>query len=210
MNPLLDAIAPVRAGVPLTDALSVNRINAIQDLLRLLWAGENIRSGGNVQIVPSANGPSVNVLAGGGTPSSAPASSSAFDVDVTPYGSGYRLTVKPGTINGLLPSNYSITHTTASQSASVFLLLTAETVNGEVSNASLSFADTIAPHIVAAAAMPPSSFAWTLGMLVGGKWYKLVGGSLAATPAEVFRVAKSDYVPGALPYEAYYTWRVTS
>ncbi len=100
MNKNIAALKPVTAGTPLMDALTVARINAIQDAIKQLWSGENLRSGGNVQIVPSANGPTVNVLAGGGT--SAGGGSKAFQLYIDSTGA---LRVSRGTVNNIVPSN---------------------------------------------------------------------------------------------------------
>lgn len=210
MNKNLAVLKSVTAGTPLMDALTVARINAIQDAIKQLWAGENIRSGGNVMVVPSGNGPTVNVLAGGGSGSSTPSVpvNTAFDVDVTASGLGYRLDVHPGTINGLLPTNYNLSHTTASTSDVVYLVLNCTVANAAVSAATLAFAAGPADPVGSKLAAPPGAFAWTLGLLIAGKWYKLVAGSLMATPQELFRVAKPSFSPGELPYDAYYTWAV--
>ena len=210
MNKNLAVLKPVIAGTPILDTLTVTRMNAIQDVIRQLWAGENLRSGGNVMVVPSANGPTVNVLAGGSGGGTTPAASenTAFDVDVTASGSGYRLDVHPGTVNGLLPTNYNLTHTTASTAEVVYLVLNCTVVNGAISSATLAFETAPADPVGSQVAAPPGAFAWTLGLLIAGKWYKLVAGSLMATPQELFRVAKPSFSPGELPYDAYYTWAV--
>lgn len=208
MNKNLAVLKPITAGKPVTDCLTVTRMNAIQDVIRQLWAGENLRSGGNVMVVPSGNGPTINVLAGGdgGSSGSVSTSSTAFDVKVEVVAEGYKLTVMPGTINGLLPTNYFIEYVTA---VDCFLLLSMTTLNGEVASATLSFGTEVAPVITSQASMPPPEFSYTLGMLVAGKWYKTVGGSLTAVPIEVFRVAKTEYTPGSLPYEPYYSWSIS-
>ncbi len=210
MNKNLAVLKSVTAGTPLMDALTVARINAIQDAIKQLWSGENLRSGGNMQIVPSANGPTINSLALGGDNISniIGGGNTAFDVDVTASGFGYRLDVHPGTVNGLLPTNYNLSHTTASTSDVVYLVLNCTVANGAVSAATLAFAADPADPVGSQLAAPPGAFAWTLGLLIAGKWYKLVAGSLMATPQELFRVAKLSFSPGELPYDAYYTWAV--
>lgn len=209
MNRYLAALKPITAGKSITDCLTVTRMNAIQDAIRALWAGENLRSGGNVMVVPSANGPTVNVLVGGSDSGGGSIGSrSAFDVKVTPQPPGFLLEVKPGTIGGILPSNYNLTYTTATETESVFLIVTATATNGAVSSATLSFSATIADPIGTELSIPPSPFSVTLGVLVGGRWHRLTAGSVTAIPSETFRVAKGSYAPGELPYEAYYTWDI--
>ena len=207
MNKNLAVLKPVIAGTPILDTLTVARINAIQDLLRQLWAGENVRSGGNVFVMPSANGPTINVLAGGSGGSSV-GGPAPFDVLVTRQSPGFRLDVLPGTVGGILPSNYALTYTTATEAESVFLVATAAATNGVVSSVSLDFRSTVADPIGNSLSVPPSPFSVTLGVLVAGKWYRLTAGSITAIPVEVFRVAKQSFALGEIPYEAYYTWKL--
>lgn len=206
----LGKLKPVAPGDSLFEVCSAERINAIQSLLGRLWAGENINSGGNVFVMPSGNGPTINVLAGGGGNGSSALSgeNGPFGVKVTKQAPGYLLEVRPGTFGGLLPSNYNLTYTTATEAESVFLIATATATNGVVSSVTLSFSPTIADPIGTSLSIPPSPFSVTLGVLLAGKWYRLTAGSVSAVPAETFRVAKETFALGEIPYDAYYTWNI--
>lgn len=194
-------------GTPVAAYWTSDRVRALISLVRGLSRGDNIKSGLGLRSTSVADGVILSARPSRGSSVSTP--SNAFDVEVVASGEGYRLSVLPGLINGILPSNYDITHTTSDATTSVFLLLTGTVANGGIVSATLSFGTTVASQVTPNAGMPPSSFAWTLGMLVAGKWYKLVAGSLSVTPKEVFRTAKTQYLPGELPYEPWYTWSVS-
>jgi hypothetical protein len=194
-------------GTPVAAYWTSDRVRALISLVRGLSRGDNIKGGFGMLRQSVADG--VILSTRPTRSSSAATTSNAFDVEVTPSGEGYRLSVLPGLINGILPSNYDITHTTSNAAQCVFLLLTGTVANGGIVSATLSFGSTVAPQVTPNEGMPPSDFSWTLGMLVAGKWYKLVAGSLTVTPKEVFRTAKTQYLPGELPYEPWYTWDVS-
>lgn len=193
-------------GTPVAAYWTSDRVRALLSLVRSLARGDNIKGGLGLLRTSVADGVILSSRPSRG--SSTPTISNAFDVEVVASGEGYRLSVLPGLINGILPSNYDITYNTNAPSENVFLLLTGTVANGGIVSAMLSFGTEVAPQVTPNAGMPPNSFAWTLGMLVAGKWCKLVAGSLSVVPKEVFRTAKTQYLPGELPYEPWYTWDV--
>lgn len=196
-------------GSPALAYLTSTRLAALVSAVRGLARGDNIQSGIGVIRKSVSGGVILSAKPAKGGGGGTAVSSTAFDVDVAVSGEGYRLSVAPGTVNGLLPQNYDITYTTGAASDCVFLLLTGTVANGGIVSATLSFSASVADQIPPNAEMPPSSFSWTLGMLVAGKWHKLVNGSLVVMPTEVFRTSKSSYLPGELPYKPWYAWAVT-
>lgn len=204
LNTLGDGPTP---GTSVAAYWNPDRVRALISVVRSLSRGDNIKGGLGMLRQSVADG--VILSTRPTRSSSAATTSNAFDVEVTPSGKGYRLSVLPGLINGILPSNYDIVHTTSDAAQCVFLLLTGTVANGGIVSATLSFGSTVAPQVTPNEGMPPGAFSWTLGMLVAGKWYKLVAGSLTVVPKEVFRTAKTSYLPGELPYEPWYTWSVS-
>lgn len=204
LNTLGDGPTP---GTSVAAYWNPDRVRALISVVRSLSRGDNIKGGLGMLRQSVADG--VILSTRPTRSSSAATTSNAFDVEVAPSGEGYRLSVAPGTVNGLLPQNYDITYTTGAASDCVFLLLTGTVANGGIVSATLSFSASVADQIPPNAEMPPSSFSWTLGMLVAGKWHKLVNGSLVVMPTEVFRTSKSSYLPGELPYKPWYAWAVT-
>jgi len=123
-------------------------------------------------------------------------------------------TVQPGTLNGLLPSNYNSTFT-LSTSTTYYLQLAATASNGQITGATLSFVTSAPAAIPTNMGQPPTSFDYMLGILItngagGGTWFRTIGpGSLNAAGQECFRTSKSSPSPGTLPYDIWYTWVLT-
>lgn len=137
--------------------------------------------------------------AGGG------AGPSPFDCSV----SGTDLTLRPGTINQVLPSNMFSTLTLPGGSYTRYIVLTATCSSGEVTSAALSVETTqpVAPGVDAGS--PPASFAVLLAVIVDGQVFRTIApGSLQAQVVESFRADKASPTFGLSPYDIYYTWLV--
>ena len=120
-------------------------------------------------------------------------------------------TLAPGTINGLLPTNYNSVFT-VSATATFFVVLSVTASSGELASATINFNSSPPAAVpVNMGPNPHSLFDYLLGILVNGIWYRTIGpGGLAAAGAEVFRASKLSPAPGTLPYDIYYTWNLTN
>jgi hypothetical protein len=143
---------------------------------------------------------------GGGTVATA----YPFDVTFDTAGDPRDTFVRPGTINGVLPTNYSDIFSLAA-SGVYFLVLTVTASDGEIASAVLSFEVSPPAGIPTIQGQPPTTFEYLLGVVIDLVWYRTIGpGSLAAAGLEVFRVSKTAPAPGTLPYDIYYTWSITA
>ena len=184
MNKNLAVLKPVIAGTPILDTLTVARINAIQDAIKQLWSGENLRSGGNVQIVPSANGPTVNVLAGGGTGTSAGGGRTAFQLYIDSTGA---LRVSRGTVNNIVPSNIDDSFD-AHVDGGVVLTVTLED----------SFIGVPTSAVITRGNAPDDTklqASVILGEVLGGKIHQYVSGSLAFAQTRYDSIDEPDAEP---------------
>jgi hypothetical protein len=144
---------------------------------------------------------------GGG---STPAATYPFDVSFSGSANPRDTLVQPGTINGVLPTNYDTVFSLAAVGV-YYLVLTVTALDGEIASAVLSMDASPPAGVPTILGQPPTSFAYLLGVIVDLVWYRTIGpGSLAAAGAEVFRVSKTSPSPGTLPYDIYYTWNVTA
>ncbi len=140
----------------------------------------------------------------------APATAYPFDVTFDTSGDPRDTFVRPGTINGVLPSNYDDVFSLAAVGVH-YLVLTVTASDGEIASAVLSFDGSPPAGIPTIQGQPPTSFAYLLGVVVDLTWYRTIGpGSLAAAGLEVFRVSKTAPAPGTLPYDIWYTWNITA
>ena len=182
MNKNLAVLKSVTAGTPLMDALTVARINAIQDAIKQLWSGENLRSGGNVQIVPSANGPTVNVLAGGGT--SAGGGSTAFQLYIDSTGA---LRVSRGTVNNIVPSNIDSSFVAHADGGVVLTVTLEDSFIGVPTSAVITRGSAPADTKLQASVI--------LGEVLGGKIHQYVSGSLAFAQTRYDSIDEPDAEP---------------
>lgn len=143
--------------------------------------------------------------AGGG---SAPAVIYPFDITFSAGSdsSHAKATIQPGTLNGLIPSNYTTTYD-LDITTTYYLVLSVTATDGAITGCSLSMPTTAPSPIPVLMGAPPTSFDYLLGVVISKAWFRVIGnGSLTANGQEVFRVSKTSPAPGTLPYDIYYTW----
>jgi hypothetical protein len=144
---------------------------------------------------------------GGGSPTT---TLYPFDVEFTGSGSPLTASVRPGTLNGLIPTNYTDTYSVTNPGV-YYLVLSATAAAGEIASCSLSMDASPPAGIPVTLGEPPVAFSYLLGVVIDGVWYRTIGnGSLTAAGQEVFRISKTAPDPGTLPYEIYYTWNITN
>lgn len=135
-----------------------------------------------------------------GTTSSAP-----FTATVA----GLNLTLTTGTLNGLIPTNVGSTFVVSS-SGTQYLLLTVTTTNAKVVSSSFSISSSPASVIDVVQGQPPATFDICIYVIVNAVPFRVIGnGSLVCTPYEAWRFAKAMTSPDAMPYDSYYSWRVS-
>lgn len=135
-----------------------------------------------------------------------------FDVTLVDLvvGTSKTASIRPGSINNLIPSNYTTTYPLLN-STTYYLVLSVTVTAGVVTGATLSMPTTAPVGMPVALGAPPTAFTVLLGAVIAGAWYRTIGnGSLQATSAEAFRVSRSSPAPGTLPYDLYYTWGLTN
>lgn len=143
--------------------------------------------------------------AGGGGSSAQP-----FDVELSGSGASMSAVVLPGTINGILPTNYDATFTPLDDTLVYFVTLSVTANDGEIASALLSFPTAAPAGIPTVLGEPPTTFDYLLGIVALGVWYRTLGpGSITAVGQEMFRIDKTAPAPGTLPYEIYYSWALS-
>jgi hypothetical protein len=132
-----------------------------------------------------------------------------FDVELIPVDEDEQTAiVRPGTINGLLATNYLDTFPLDPENV-YYLVANITTADGEITAYTLSFDSSAPAGIPTAVGLPPTSFTYLLGIVNLTTWFRTIGlGSLVATSVEAFRVSKTSPAPGTLPYEIWYTWQL--
>lgn len=139
-------------------------------------------------------------------------SSAGPSVSVPPFTAtitGLNLTLTTGTLNGLVPTNVGNTFVVSS-SGTQYLLLSVTTSNAKVSSSSFSISSTPASAIDVVQGQPPATFDICIYVIVNAVAFRTIGnGSLVCTPYEAWRFAKAMTSPDSMPYDSYYSWRVS-
>lgn len=130
-----------------------------------------------------------------------------FDITIDTVGN--TLTVSPGTINSLAPSNNGGTFICPA-GVTHYVVLNATAVNGSVTAATLSVDSAVPAPIGATLGFPPSSFKVLLHVIQAQVAFRTIGRhSLHAVSIEALRVQKVMTTPDQLPYDTYYTWQLS-
>lgn len=211
MSDSLRELTQVKQGESMRDTLTAARINAVQDILRGLVKGDNIQSGLNVKKRSVGGGVMLSSNAAGGAAAPAGNGPYPFDVSFAPLGAGtVTASIRPGSINSLIPSNYLTTYA-LTVATDYYVVLTATVTSGAVTASTLDMPTSAPGGMPVTVATPPTSFEVLLGVVLGGVWYRVIGdGSLQATSTIAFQTTRSSPVPGTSYYDFYYTWALAN
>jgi hypothetical protein len=120
--------------------------------------------------------------------------------------SSYECKFYPGSLGGVIPSNM-FDPVTLSGSGMRYLVLSATTGNGGVTNLTISLENSHPELPKQQEAGPPPTFKYPVGVFVEEVYFNVAAKNLALEVAESLRVSDSSQGPFGLPYKSYYTWR---
>ena len=138
--------------------------------------------------------------------------------DFTSIDTNGMLTIFPGTINNLLPSDPLAT-VDCSAGGTLYITLSCTTDSNQVNQANYVAQSTAPTPAAAIMGAPPASFDVLLGIVVGTAsggnttytpYKTLPKGNLLATPYQWILTDKDEVQPYGLPYDIWYTWTITS
>jgi len=195
---------------PLLRELSADRLNTIlQEIRRNKPKGERgitVRQDGTGTYI----GLAASLPRGGGTtiaPTTHP-----FQINSTKdeVGDDYTVTVRPGTINSLLPTNlmdgnelngFALTADTLK-----YVVLTATAASNALTSCSLSL-DSSAPGTQTPLAFAlPSEYKVLLGIVYNATVHQVVNTNLSVSGKQAYITDKTNPPPGALPYDVFLQW----
>ena len=123
----------------------------------------------------------------------------------------YVVTVRPGTLNNLLPTNLfennALRQFTISENELNYVVLTGQT-NGSDQFISCSLSVTNSPPDAQEPTMfsLPTTAEFLLGVVYNASAYNTITDSLLVSGVQQFTEQKANPVAGALPYNIYYVW----
>ena len=123
----------------------------------------------------------------------------------------YIVTVRPGTINTLLPTGIlnggGLAQTTIGNNSLRYVVLTANSDGEQITSAAVSVASTAPPAQTPEIFGLPSEAKFLLGLVYNGNVYQILSNNISVTGKQQFIASKASAAqPGELPYEIYYVW----
>jgi hypothetical protein len=201
-------IREFRPRAPLGQQLSASVLNQIRKELESLritrvvnGTFRKLPGGTEIVLSPPRGG------GGGGTP----ATVHPFKVSASANETNVIVTVRPGTINSVLPSNTftanALTPLTLALDTIGHVVLSATSDGAQITSAVLSV-DLAAPDAQTPAPFSvPTSAKWLLGVVYNTSVYQLITDNLDVSGVQQFIADRaSPAAPGQLPYEPFYVW----
>ena len=147
---------------------------------------------------------------GGGSGGSYP---QPFDVSSSPNGeSSISLTVRPGTVNGVLPNNWNSESFSVSNTGNFYGYVVCATDGNSITSVSLSFGNESAynPSQTPVSGGLPTSFQYAFCFISDGQVYRIMGGgSIIAWGTTSYSKDKETALsPGEYPLDFFNVWVV--
>ena len=119
----------------------------------------------------------------------------------------YLVSVRPGTLNGILPSNWNIQESIEADDANLYYAKAIVATDGQDITGVTIEIDTTAPEIATAGLFSvPASIDYLFGLYQSGQVYRVIGnGHISLSPQVWLTVERVGAMPGELPYELYYS-----
>lgn len=209
----MQRITPFSSGRPLLSEVTADKLNAILAEIKrnrpVVAAPLSARVCGDGTFISLLK----QTQAGG---SGTPATLHPFqifsntDPDSNPESPSFLVTVRPGTINALLPTNIldggGLVESPIPNDSLRYVTLTASSDGEQITTAAVSV-DTSAP----AAQTPeifglPSEVKILLGLVFDSKVFQTITNSITVTGKQQFITSKANAAVGELPYNIHYVW----
>jgi hypothetical protein len=190
----------------LVEEVTAQRLNAMLDEIRR----SRPLPGAGISLRQESNGVRIDNIARSEGGSPVRITPHPFQILASPKeGGGATLRVRPGTINGVLPTNWSAEQTVGTSLSYIILSVTA--TNNAINSCSLAVSGT------APAAEPepvkwglPTSFAVIIGLVQGIKVWQVVYNNLSFSSSKRITTDRANPQIGQLPYDNFYTWQRVS
>ena len=200
-----------RSGARFRDELTAERLNKMVAAIRSM----EIQPGGNVRV---SRTPSGTILRADAAPSAGGAAAEVcpFRVGTAATAGGFLVTVQPGTLNGLLATNYAAclsaqtTPLSGTTASNCFVVLDVDTDGKQVTSFDLKASGSVPAAPTPTTPLAPTTFEYPLAVVVtSGAVYTLNPCSqLNAYVYESVRVAKTLQSAADNAFDIYYHWVV--
>lgn len=208
LNQVIKSLTPVRRGDSVYHVASAERINGIQDAIRLIVRGDNIVSGINIR---KKSGDGYVIISGepggrgGGGGVGFP-----WEISLQTLAGIAQVVVAPGTINSVLPTNMFDTWPIAG-TGTFYVTLDVTTDGTKPTTAVIDGNSTVPPDPVGINLnLAPLDLSLLLGVIVDKRIFQVAYSLFQAVPIEALKTLKTTLTPGTPYWDINYTWNITS
>lgn len=207
----MEGISPFQSGRPLLSEITADKLNRIlseikrnRPVVSAPLAARVTGDGTHISLLkmPTPGG-------GGGTPLVRQPWDLVVGTDPESESDppAYLVSVRPGTLNGILPSNWNIQQSIEADDANLYYAKAVIATDGQDITGVTIEIDTTAPEIATAALFSvPASIDYLFGLYQSGQVYRVIGdGHIVISPQVWLTVERVGALPGELPYELYYS-----
>ena len=133
-----------------------------------------------------------------------------ISVALNPLTNNYEATIRPGTLNQLLPSNIfqgaALQKFTYSQNSMRHVILSAQADGGQFTACELQLSQTAPSSQAPALYGLPTTVQFLIGVVYNATVFQVAKNNLSLTGKELFRTAKASPAPGEVAFNVYYAW----
>jgi hypothetical protein len=133
-----------------------------------------------------------------------------FQISVSVVEESYFATVRPGTVNGLLPTNTfsgaNLRSFSVSANTLQYVSVTAQGNGSQLTSCQLSVSGSAQSPQTAALYSMPTQVSFLIGVIYNSSVYQVVKTNISVAGNELYRVAKTSPSPGEVAFDVYYAW----
>jgi hypothetical protein len=206
----MEGIAPFQSGRPLLSEITADKLNRI--LAEIKRNRPVVAAPLSARVTGDGTHISIKQALGGGTSTQATTHPfqifSRQDPESDPENPTYLVTVRPGTLNGVLASNWSDEEECGEEELGYVVLTVTTTSNGIVST-ELSF-DSSPPTTEQSPVKwgLPTSFKVLIGLVRGPQVWQVVYDNLSYAGVKRITTDRATPAIGQLPYDNWYIWQL--
>lgn len=133
-----------------------------------------------------------------------------ISVALNPLTNNYQATVRPGTLNQLLPTNIfqgaALQKFTYPQNTLRHVILSAEADGGQFTSCEIQVSESAPSAQAPALYSLPTSMQLLLGVVYNATVFQVAKNNFSLAGKELFRIAKAAPAPGEVAFNVYYAW----
>ena len=123
----------------------------------------------------------------------------------------YSATIRPGTLNQLLPTNTfngaALRSFAYNANQLKYVVLSAQSDSTQFTTCSLELADQAPATQTPALYSLPTQVSFLIGILYNSSVYQVIKNNIVVSGSEAFRTAKTSPAPGEVAFNVYYAWK---